>query len=84
MFESLQDNLSSALRALRGKGKLTEANMREGLQSVQQALLEADVSFPVVKEFMDRVNEAATGEAVLKSLDPASKSSALSIKSSST
>lgn len=70
MFESLQDNLSSALRALRGKGKLTEANMREGLQSVQQALLEADVSFPVVKQFMDRVNAAATGEAVLKSLDP--------------
>jgi signal recognition particle subunit SRP54 len=70
MFESLQDNLSSALRALRGKGKLTEANMREGLLSVQQALLEADVSFPVVKEFMDRVNTAATGEAVLKSLDP--------------
>ena len=70
MFESLQDNLSSALRSLRGKGKLTEANMREGLQSVQQALLEADVSFPVVKEFMSRVTEAATGEAVLKSLDP--------------
>ena len=70
MFESLQDNLSSALRAIGGKGKLTEANMREGLQSVQQALLEADVSFPVVKEFMGRVTDAATGEGVLKSLNP--------------
>jgi len=48
MFESLQENLSSALRALRGRGRLTESNMREGLQSVQRALLEADVSLPVV------------------------------------
>ena len=44
--------------------------MREGLQSVQQALLEADVSFPIVKDFMGRVTEAATGEGVLKSLNP--------------
>lgn len=70
MFESLQENLSSALRALRGRGRLTESNMREGLQSVQRALLEADVSLPVVKSFMDRVSHQAVGEAVLKSLDP--------------
>jgi signal recognition particle subunit SRP54 len=70
MFESLQDSLSSALRALRGRGRLTESNMREGLQSVQRALLEADVSLPVVKTFMDRVNDQAVGETVLKSLDP--------------
>ncbi len=70
MFESLQENLSSALRAFRGRGKLTEANMREGLQMVQRALLEADVSLPVVKDFMGRVSEQAVGETVLKSLDP--------------
>lgn len=70
MFESLQENLSSALRAMRGRGRLTESNMREGLQLVERALFEADVSLPVVKEFMDRVGQQAVGEAVLKSLNP--------------
>ena len=70
MFESLQNGLNSALRTLRGRGKLTEANMREGLRLVQEALLEADVSLPVVKEFIARVSEQAVGEKVLKSLDP--------------
>ena len=70
MFESIQDSLSTALKSLRGKGKLTEANMREGLALVQNALLEADVSFPVVKEFMARVTEQALGEKVLRALDP--------------
>ena len=70
MFESLQNNLTSALKSLRGKGKLSEANMREGLGQIQMALLEADVSFSVVKDFMARVTEEAIGERVLKSLDP--------------
>jgi signal recognition particle subunit SRP54 len=70
MFESLQENLSSALRALRGRGKLTESNMRDGLQLVERALLEADVSLPVVKQFMARVAQQAVGETVLKSLNP--------------
>jgi signal recognition particle subunit SRP54 len=70
MFDSLQSGLSSALKTLRGKGKLTEGNMREGLALVQQALLEADVSYPVVKDFMAAVAEQAVGEKVLKSLDP--------------
>lgn len=70
MFESLQQNLSAALKTLRGKGKLTEANMREGLQLVEQALLEADVSYSVVKDFISRVSEQAVGEKVLQSLDP--------------
>ena len=56
MFESLQEGLGSALRALRGRGKLTESNMREGLRAVQTALLEADVSFPAAREFMARVS----------------------------
>ena len=70
MFESLQQGLSSALKVLRGHAKLTEGNMRDGLRLVQQALLEADVSIPVVKEFMNRVTEQALGEVVLKSLNP--------------
>ncbi len=70
MFESLQESLSSALRSLRGRGVLSESNMREGLQSVQRALLEADVSLSVVKDFMTKVSEQAVGEQVLKSLDP--------------
>jgi len=70
MFESLQDGLNSAFRSLAGKARLTESNMREGLRSVQQALLEADVSFAVVKDFIDRVSEKAVGEQVYKSLNP--------------
>ncbi|MDD4266901.1 MAG: signal recognition particle protein [Pirellulaceae bacterium] len=70
MFESLQEGLGSALRALRGRGKLTESNMREGLRAVQTALLEADVSFPAAREFMARVSEQAVGERVLKALNP--------------
>jgi signal recognition particle subunit SRP54 len=70
MFESLQDSLSNALRTLRGRGKLSEANMRDGLRQVENALLEADVSYPVVKQFMSRVTEQALGERVMKLLDP--------------
>ena len=70
MFESLQDNLSGALKSLRGRGKLTESNMREGLGLIEQALLEADVSFAVARDFVARVSEEAVGERVLKSLDP--------------
>ncbi len=70
MFDSLQENLTSALKAMRGRGRLTEANMREGLGAVQRALLEADVSFSVAKDFMAAVTEQAIGERVLKSLDP--------------
>ncbi|MCL2347832.1 MAG: signal recognition particle protein [Planctomycetaceae bacterium] len=70
MFESLHDGLFSAIRTLRGKGKLTEANMRDGLKLVQQSLLEADVSFNVVRDFMAKVSEQALGERVMKLLDP--------------
>ncbi|MCO6047005.1 signal recognition particle protein [Aeoliella sp. ICT_H6.2] len=70
MFESLQDGLSSALKSLSGQGKLTEANMREGLKLVERSLLEADVSFEVARYFMKNVTEKAVGETVLKSLKP--------------
>ena len=70
MFESLQENLSSAIKSLRGRGRLTESNMREGLALVETALLEADVSIEVVKSFVAKVSEQAVGETVLKAIDP--------------
>ncbi len=70
MFESLTENISSALKSLSGSGRLTESNMRDGLGLVQRALLEADVSFSVAKQFIEAVTEQAVGERVLKSLDP--------------
>jgi len=71
MFESLTASLSSALTALRGRGKLSEANMREGLAQVRTALLEADVAYDVADGFLDRVVADAVGARVLESLDPA-------------
>lgn len=70
MFDSLQQGLTSAFKTLSGKARLTESNMRDGLRLVQQSLLEADVSFQVVKDFMARVTEQAVGEKVLGSLRP--------------
>lgn len=70
MFDSLQESLQSAIRAVRGRGKLTESNMREGLKLVEEALLNADVSFSVVRDFMGRVTEQALGEKVMSQLDP--------------
>ncbi|MEM6798907.1 MAG: signal recognition particle receptor subunit alpha, partial [Planctomycetota bacterium] len=70
MFDSLQEGLGSALKSLRGKAKLSEANMREGLKLVERSLLEADVSYEVVRTFMQNVTEQAVGEKVLKALDP--------------
>src|SRR3974377_17520 len=70
MFESLQEGIVSAIKTLRGRGRLTESNMREGLDLVQRALLEADVSLPVVKDFMGRVAQQAVGGQGLQSLDP--------------
>ena len=71
MLDSLSSSLSSALNTLRGRGKLTEGNMREGLGLVRTALLEADVAYDVVEAFLDRVTAEAVGEKVLASLDPA-------------
>jgi signal recognition particle subunit SRP54 len=71
MFESLTASLSSAIASLRGRGKLTEANMREGLAAVRTALLEADVAYDVADEFLERVLADAVGGRVLESLDPA-------------
>ena len=70
MFDSLQKGLQGAFKSISGKGKLTESNMRDGLKLVEQSLLEADVSYSVVKDFMSSVTEQALGEKVLLSLKP--------------
>jgi signal recognition particle subunit SRP54 len=70
MFESLQTSLNSALKNLAGKGKLTEANMREGLKKVEDSLLEADVGYSVVQDFISNVSERALGEKVMLALNP--------------
>ncbi len=70
MFESLTDKLSSALRNLRGFGKLTEDNMVDALKEVRSALLSADVHFKVVREFIERVQTACVGQEVLKGVAP--------------
>jgi signal recognition particle subunit SRP54 len=70
MFESLSDRLQGVFQKLGSKGRLTEDDVREGMKQVRVALLEADVNFKVVKEFVARVTEQAAGEEVMKSLTP--------------
>ena len=70
MFESITTSLKSALSVLSRGGKLTEANVRDGLAQVKRALLEADVHYDVATNFIKRVTEQAVGESVLKSLRP--------------
>lgn len=71
MFEGLSKSLQQAFKSISGKGKLTESNMRDGLRLIKESLLEADVSFQVVEDFMATVTEEALGEKVLLALKPA-------------
>ena len=70
MFESLSDKLDAVFKKLKGHGKLTESNIEEGLREVRLALLEADVHFRVVKQFIADIKERALGQEVLASLTP--------------
>lgn len=70
MFENLSDRLSNTLRNIRGRGRLTEDNIKETLREVRMALLEADVALPVVRDFINKVKERAIGIEVNKSLTP--------------
>ena len=70
MFEALSEKLDSVFRRLRGQGKLTEKNVEEALREVRLALLEADVNFRVVKDFVERIKEQALGQEVQVSLSP--------------
>ena len=69
-FESLSEKLQNVFKNLRGKGRLSEADVKTALKEVKMALLEADVSFKVVKQFISSVQERAVGEEVLGSLQP--------------
>ena len=70
MFDNLSGRLSEAMNRLRGKGRLTEDNIKDTLREVRMALLEADVALPVVREFIAQVRERAMGAEVMKSLTP--------------
>ena len=70
-FESLSEKLSAAFRRLRGKGRLTASDVKEAMREVRMALLEADVSYKVVKDFTKTVTERASGADVLEALSPA-------------
>jgi len=70
MFQGLADRLQATFSKLKKKGKLTEADVKEALREVRLALLEADVNFKIVKQFVDKVKERAVGQEVLNSLTP--------------
>ena len=70
-FEGLTEKLSNAFKRLRGKGRLTEADVKEAMKEIRMALLEADVNYKVVKDFVAKVTERAVGSDVLESLTPA-------------
>ena len=71
MFQSLSDKLNNAFKKFRSKGKLTEADVKAGMREIKLALLEADVNFKVVKDFINTVSARAVGSDVLESLVPA-------------
>src|SRR5512136_1292865 len=70
MFDSLSGKLQNAFRNLRGLGKISEANVGEALREVRLALLDADVNFKVVRDFIERVKSKSLGQEVLQSIQP--------------
>ena len=70
MFDRLSERLSGVVESLKGKGRLTEDNIKDTMRQVRMALIEADVALPVVKDFVAQVKEKAVGETVSKSLSP--------------
>ena len=70
VFESLSEKLQNALGKLRGKGKISEKDLDSALREVRLALLEADVNFKVVKDFVKKIKERSLGSEVLESLTP--------------
>src|ERR671933_763763 len=71
MFDELSDKLEATFARLRGRGVLTEGDIKEGLREVRRVLLEADVNFQLTREFLERVEQKALGVAQLKSVSPA-------------
>ena len=73
MFTTLTEKIESVFKQLRGQAVLTEQNISDALKEVRLALLEADVNFKIVKDFIEKVREKAVGQEVLKSLTPANQ-----------
>src|ERR1700729_1205834 len=71
MFDELSEKLEATFARLRGRGVLTEADIKDGLREVRRVLLEADVNFQLTREFLERVERAATGVTALRSVSPA-------------
>ena len=71
IFEGLSERLQATFKKLRGHGKLTEKEVNEAMRDVRMALLEADVNFKVVKDFINKVKERAVGQNILDTLTPA-------------
>ncbi|GAE91658.1 signal recognition particle [Gracilibacillus boraciitolerans JCM 21714] len=69
-FEGLADRLQSTIQKIKGKGKVTEQDVKEMTREVRLALLEADVNFKVVKDFIKKIKERAIGQEVMESLTP--------------
>ncbi|MGD8340869.1 MAG: signal recognition particle protein [Gammaproteobacteria bacterium] len=70
MFQTLTERLSTSVRQLTGRGRITEKNVRDTVRQIRMALLEADVALPVAKRFVERVRQRALGDDVARSLDP--------------
>ena len=70
MFDSLQDKLTKTLRNVQGKGRLSERNMEETLKEIRVALLESDVNYKVVKDFLERVRQESIGQDVINTVEP--------------
>ena len=71
VFEGLAERLQNTFKKLRGHGKLSESDVNDAMREVRMALLEADVNFKVVKDFVKRIKERAVGQEVMSSLTPA-------------
>src|SRR5579872_7376230 len=71
MFDELSEKLEATFARLRGKGVLTEADIKDGLREVRRVLLEADVAFTLAREFLERVEKKAVGITALKTVSPA-------------
>jgi signal recognition particle subunit SRP54 len=70
MFESLSDRLEGIFKKLKGRGLLTETDVAAAMKEIRMALLEADVNFKVVKDFVEKVKERAVGKEVIDSITP--------------
>ena len=70
MFENLSNKLEKAFKVLKGKGSITDINVAETMKEIRRALLDADVSYPIAKEFTDKVKSQALGMNVLQSGEP--------------